>query len=191
MFGNIAGLYPKSNQVKVQYLAEKAWENKSIIITLTESHIKSAILDAEIKIPGYQLFRRDRQDHVKKGGVITYVMDQYATGLKVLSDGCNGVVEWSCLLIPMIDAVLVNVYRPPTCEERLFKNAIEDICRAIDQLGAPMPTIIMCGDYNMPFVEWKTCRIVGGTREMQRQADVPTACVNSFLNLLVWIIFWI
>ena len=171
MFGNIAGLYPKSNQVKVKYLGEKAKENKSIIIALTESHLKSQILDAEVQIPGYQSCRKDRQDHINKGGVITYVRDDYANGIKVLATGCNGVVEWSGLLVPVADLVFINIYRPPTCGELLFKCAIEDIGRAIDQLEAPMPIIIMCGDFIMPFVNWGSQKTSGGTREMQRQAE--------------------
>ena len=187
MFGNIAGLYPRSNQVKVQYLGEKARENKSIIIALTESHLKSPILDAEVQIPGYQLYRTDRQDNINKGGVITYVMDYYASGLKVLTSGCNGVVEWTCLHIPMIEAVFINVYRPPTCGEAFFKDAMENISSAIDQLDGPMPTVIMCGDFNMPFINWESCSIVGSTREMQRQAEVllefkSTYCLHQIVT---------
>ena len=62
-------------------------------IALTESLLKSQILDAEVQIPGYQSCRKDRQDHINKSGVITYVRDDYANGIKVLATGCNGVVE--------------------------------------------------------------------------------------------------
>ena len=171
MFGNIAGLYPKSNQVKVKYLAEKAKETQSVIIALTESHLKSQILDAEIHIPGYQLARKDRQDHINKGGVIVYVKDSFAGGMKVLSGGCNGVVEWIVLALPKIDTVFVNVYRPPASGERFFIEAIEDIAGKIDQIDGKMPNIMLCGDFNMPLIDWRNSSVRGGTREMQRQAD--------------------
>ena len=48
LFGNIAGLYPSTNKVKVQFLMERAKENNSIFIALIESHLKSYTLDAEI-----------------------------------------------------------------------------------------------------------------------------------------------
>ena len=180
MFGNIAGLYPKTNQVKVRYLEEKAKENQSMIIALTESHLKSPILDAEIHIPGYQLVRKDRQDQINKGGVIVYVKDSYAGGLVVLSSGCNGVVEWMVLALPKIDSVFVNVYRPPTCEECFFVEAIEDIAHTINKIDGKMPNIIMCGDYNMPLVDWSNCTVHGGTRDMQKQAETLIEFMSKF-----------
>ena len=60
LFGNIAGLYPRTNKVKVQFLMERAKENNCIIIALTESNLKSYILDAELYISGYQIFKADR-----------------------------------------------------------------------------------------------------------------------------------
>ena len=66
LFGNIAGIYPRTNPVKVQLLAEKAKVNRSFAIALTESHLKSNILDAEIHIPGYQIFRTDRRDEIER-----------------------------------------------------------------------------------------------------------------------------
>ena len=180
MFGNIAGLYPRTNQVKVQYLGEKAIENNSVIVALTESHLKSQILDAEIQIPGYQLFRQDRMDRIKRGGVITYVKNEYASGLEVLTSGDNGVVEWKCLMVPIIGAVFINIYRPPTCGEQPFKSAMNDIAEAVNKLKAPMPTIIMSGDFNMPFVDWGRSAICGGTLEMQRQAGLLMEFVSAY-----------
>ena len=180
IFGNIAGLYPKTNTVKVKFLAEKAEERNSFIIALTESHLKSQVLDAEVNIPGYQLFRADRHDHINKGGVIVYVKETSADGLKLLTSGCNGVVEWICLHLPAINAVLVNLYRPPTCPEVLFKHALSDVSQAIDSLGAPMPSVIMCGDFNLPSVDWTSGTIGSCTIEIQRQAGALFEFMNQY-----------
>ena len=88
---------------------ERAKENNSFVIALTESHLKSYILDAEIHISGYQIFRADRRDELNKGGVILYVRDDFARGSKLLSCGCNGVVEWICLYLPTINSLIINV----------------------------------------------------------------------------------
>ena len=178
IFGNIAGLYPNTNKVKVKFLAEKAEERNSIIIALSESHLKSKILDAEIHIPGYQLFRADRQDHIKNGGVIVYVKESFANGLKLLTSGCNGVVEWLCLYLPTINAVLVNIYRPPSCPEALFKHALGEVSKAICSLGTPMPLVVICGDFNLPSIDWNSGNISGSTLEIQRQA----AALFEFMN---------
>ena len=47
LYGNIAGIYPRTNRMKVQFLTERAIANNSVIIALTESHFKSYALDAE------------------------------------------------------------------------------------------------------------------------------------------------
>ena len=171
MFGNVAGLYPQTNKVKVQYLGEIAEESDSIIIALSESHLKSQILDAEISIPGFQLFRADRQDHINKGGVITYVKDEYASGLQTLTSGCNEAVEWNCLFLPVIQSVIVNIYRPPSCTEPKFNEMLTDISAAIEKMSAPMPNLIMCGDFNLPIIDWGTGKISGGTHDLQKQAE--------------------
>ena len=76
-----------------------------------------------------------------------------------------------CLYLPIINSVITNVYRPPSCEESLFQEALRDISTAIDSVGSPMPMIIMCGDFNFPFVDWSSGSVTGSTLAMQRQAE--------------------
>ena len=178
MFGNVAGLYPRSNTVKVQYLGELAKESDTFVIALTESHLKSHILDTEVSIPGFQLVRADRQDHINKGGVITYVKEEYAYGLKVISSGCNGTTEWMCIFLPAVGVVIANMYRPPACVENKFKEMLADASAAIERLGSPMPTVIVCGDFNLPIMNWETGSYVGGTTDMQRQAEALLEFMN-------------
>ena len=170
MFGNVAGLYPRTNTVKVQLLGETAKENGVVIVALTESHLKSQILDAEVHIPGFLLFRADRQDYISKGGVIIYVKEEYAYGTKVLTSNCNGTAEWICLFLPIINTIMINIYRPPTCSEQKFKEMLADLSATLDKISPPMPTVVMCGDFNFPIINWETGNTVGGTLEMQRQA---------------------
>ena len=180
LFGNIAGLYPRTNKEKVQFLAEKARANNSSIIALTESHLKSNVLDAEVNIPGYQLFRTDRRDDINKGGVITYIREDFAMGVKVLSQGDNDIVEWTCLHLPKIEVVFINIYRPPSCDECSFSDALTELSCGINSVGAPMPTIIACGDFNMPFVDWGRGSIGGATKIMQRQAEMLQEFMGNF-----------
>ena len=154
---------------KLKMLEERSILNNAFIVALTESHLKSGILDAEIQLSGFQVFRADRRDEIRKGGVITYVKEFYARGLKVLTSGCNGSVEWLVLFLPVIKSVVINIYRPPTCEEALFFNALKDVAEVINGLGNPMPMIIMCGDYNFPNIKWNENSIIhGGNLQLQR-----------------------
>ena len=180
MFGNIAGLIPQSNKVKVKYLDEFAKEANSIIIALTESHLKSHILDAEIYLPGYQVVRKDRVDSINKGGVITYVKDSYSGGMKILVDGCNGTVEWTVISIPKVDTILINLYRPPSCPKQAFENAILKVSQSIDTLEGKFPTIIMCGDFNMPTVDWCNNKYTGGTKDSNIQIKILFEFMNKY-----------
>ena len=102
---------------------------------------------------------------------VVNIRDDFARGSKLLLHGCNGVVEWICLYLPAIHSIIINVYRPPSCEESLFYDTPSKISCVIDTAGAPMPTVMMCGDFNLPFVNWSTGSLSGGTLNVQRQAE--------------------
>ena len=61
---NIQGLYPKTNQTKIPFLQDLA--------CITETHLNEAILDAEIQLSNYTIYREDRKGR-SHGGVCTYV----------------------------------------------------------------------------------------------------------------------
>ena len=92
-------------------LGERAFVNNVCMIALTESHLKSFISDAEIEIPGYTLYRSDRSEETLKGGVVSYIREEYGVGSEVLSRGCNGVVEWLFIFLPVINILMANIYR--------------------------------------------------------------------------------
>ena len=95
--GNIQGLYPRKGKHKVDLLKEMAIENETVILALTESHLRSEIKDAEVHIDGFQLFRADRTEGSARGGVVVYVKESSFGEVSVLSSGSNGVVEWIAL----------------------------------------------------------------------------------------------
>ena len=182
MFGNIEGLYPSNKKKKIDMLRERGKINNAFIIALTESHLKSRVLDAEIAITGFQLFRADRDEKTRKGGVIVYVRDCFANGLRVLTTGCNSVVEWVVIYLPIIHLIVVNVYRPPNCREGLFIEVLRIISNSIDQIGSPMPLVMMCGDYNFPNISWDLGVARGGTVEQQRQAEALMTFTDNYCS---------
>ena len=62
IYVNIHGLTPKSDKPKVPYLSDLARETNALFIWVTESHLNPNILDAEISIPGYDVYRSDRME---------------------------------------------------------------------------------------------------------------------------------
>ena len=58
LFGNIRGLYPKTNRTKVDYLSDTALIEGTNIVCLTESHLSDEIKDCEVKLLGYDIHKQ-------------------------------------------------------------------------------------------------------------------------------------
>ena len=85
--GNIQGLYPRKGRHKVDLLKEKAKEENTLMIALTESHLRSEIKDAEVSIKGFQMFRADRTEGTSGGAVVVYISEALPGEVRVLSSG--------------------------------------------------------------------------------------------------------
>ena len=53
-------MWLQSNKNKVKYLGDTAIESNAAFIALTETHLKPDILDSEVNIKGWSLYRTDR-----------------------------------------------------------------------------------------------------------------------------------
>jgi hypothetical protein len=153
---------------KINFLKEEAINCNAFMMCVTESHLNPDIFDAEIKIDGFQIFRADRSNDRKKGGVINYVKDNIAC--EVLSRGSNGTVEHLVIYMRKLNLVVITIYRPPQCDNVEFNPVLDMVGQKLDELGAPMPTIIMNGDFNMPNVTWPQGLIYGGAETVRSQA---------------------
>ena len=132
------------------------------LMMLTETWLRDH-LDAEVAIDGYTLYRADRNRRKKKrgrnsGGVAVYLRDDVTTLTEVLLQYSSGVIEALCLRIPKLNLVLVTLYRQPndsaggnfsTSEQfQVFLQELEEILKS---LQSPLPTIIIAGDFNLPY----------------------------------------
>ena len=93
-------------------------------ICLTETHLNPEILDAEISIPGYNLFRSDRLNR-SHGGVCIYVRKDLAVQSEIKDS--NSFCDSLILNIPELNLVITNIYRPPNCPEVLFVQNLEQV----------------------------------------------------------------
>ncbi|KAK3884437.1 hypothetical protein Pcinc_011274 [Petrolisthes cinctipes] len=92
IISNIRGLYPKSDPNKVPYLSDLADTGETEVMALTETHLHPGIKDAEIKIPGITIIRRDREGR-SHGGVAVYAREETAVDAEVLDTFSNGTTE--------------------------------------------------------------------------------------------------
>ena len=185
--GNIEGLYTRRNKHKVDVLGEMARQNNSVMIALTETHLRKEIEDAEVSIPGFQLIRQDRTDGFSKGGVAIYLKENLTGEMKVLSSGSNDVVEWLIVFLENKRIAYGCVYRPPSCHQSKFKEALDNIERSIGSIGDPSPTVLICGDFNLPIIKWQEHgQISGGCEATKVQARMLKDFMSrNFLSQMV------
>ena len=94
---------------------ETILQNKFDVFTISETWLDDSISDLNIEIPGYHLFRIDRQK--RGGGVCVYVSHSYKTELllDISNVSTNGFHQlWLNVQVKNMKSVLVcAVYRPP------------------------------------------------------------------------------
>ena len=147
-------------------------EDGVVMAALTETHLKPEILDAEVAIEGYHLYRSDRAGTIIKGGVAIYLKDELTTHCRVLGSGSCGNIEYLVLHIKSHDLVIANVYRPPTSLMQDFSRVITSLKEALSSLDGPEPNLIVCGDFNFPRTDWEAGETTGGHGEERQQASL-------------------
>ena len=90
------------------------------------------------------------------GGVALYLKDELSGDCLASYD--NGVVEMLMVKIHQLDSIVVVLYRPPDTTASELRGALNCIDDTLSSLSAPLPTIVMCGDFNLgsSAVTWTT-----------------------------------
>ena len=153
IYCNINGLYNTKNKCKRRLLEEISIAENTLLISITETHLKPYIKEAEISIKNFVAFRTDRANDRKKGGVMNYIRDDIASETSVIVSNCNEFVEVLILYIKSKHFLIIS------------------------KLNSPMPDIVISGDFNFPIINRHTEVIQGGRSECQRQAR---AFINIF-----------
>ena len=150
---NIQGLYPNSNQTKPGQLANLMEEEKAIALCLSETWLHPDMLDAEVLIEGFVLFRADRLARTRGGAAIYLREDLAAT---IMLEFSNDAVEIVGVKIDPTDTLLICVYRPPDTEQEEWDSAMVALGEAVTsaQGQGKFSTIIMTGDFNLPEIDW-------------------------------------
>ena len=126
-------------------------------VILTETHLKPDVLDAEMHIQNYSLYRADRINR-EKGGAIIYVHESIViTSNDIYSDKyCQAVLIYS----EIYNITLIGAYRPPDTPCASFSNMLSKAQEFIDKHKSA--DIYLLGDLNFPQIQWKTTSIKSG-----------------------------
>ena len=171
IFMNIQNLISKTKTDKIKFLTEQASHDKALIIALTETHLNDTVLEAEINITNYTIFRQDRTGGRRNGGIATYVHSSIAAQCQLIKTFSNNYIEFNILYFSKLEMLLINMYRPPDCQTNLFNEALQEIQETIEEYNENFPTTIITGDLNFPETNWGIGQSSEVRSENKQQAE--------------------
>ena len=151
---NIQSLLPKIDEVKM--LLENA--KRPVILGLSETWLNCTVLDHEISIPTYHVYRKDRD--WRGGGVRIYVPDrcQSRRRLDLEEDGLEMI--WLELHMNRRTILLGNIYRPSHADV----NASKDLGCNLERAAAEKKEVVLVGDLN--------CNILASSHQLNELLSV-------------------
>ena len=184
LYWNIRGLLPLRNKTKILYLRDLTILKNPLCIVLTETHLNPNILNAEINIPDYTLYRCDRVGRTH-GGTCIYTRNDLAT--QELLSYSNSVCETLVLKVKTLETILVSIYRPPDTSLESFTEAISLTKTAIEDTIEKDPktkTILQFGDYNFPCISWPSKKIYQKEQDGRQNKATEKEQAEHFIEFM-------
>ena len=123
----------------------------AVTVAVTETWLKGYISDAQVAIPGYDIFRSDRVNRVG-GGCALYVNSSLAVCDKVCYSSANN--NLMAVYVEQIKTIFVAVYRSE-CSLADFKELMSVLDNFIDKHSVNgLPDVFISGDFNLPLFNW-------------------------------------
>ncbi len=137
---------------------ERIQEMKCDIAGITETWADEEMVDAELAVKGFDMFRVDRRGR-KGGGVLLYIREQLKA---MLLDAPSGFEEqvWCRIKLKSTDLVLGLCYRSPTSSAVNNGLLLEALDKTIGNKGAQH--VMIMGDFNYPAIDFVECRVNSG-----------------------------
>ena len=143
------------------------------MIVITESWLHEGVLDAEINIPNYVLYRADRDSSRTHGGCAMWV--RYDLSSQLVVSHSNAWVETLIVKIKTLETLVMVNYRPPDSNTEKFDQAMQICQKAINltmKEDTKIRNILDYGDYNFPCISWPSKKIyVHENKERTNQAE--------------------
>ena len=167
-----------NQRTKPTFLAEliAAIEHFIPFFILTETHLDQTVLDAEVKINDYNIFRADRITR-KCGGTAIYVHQSIT--INKVEKYSDTVCEAVFLYSKELNLIIIGVYRPPSGHyTKDINTSFSDLLNASESFIKKYKNaqIMMMGDMNLPSVNWTT--------ETVKSDRADTKCGKMFLRFM-------
>jgi len=143
------------------------------VIAVTESWTNNSILDSELSLSGYTLFRKDRPVNREGGGVLLYVRSslkptEFKPGSRFPEQA------WCRMLDSLGEELYLGVcYRTPT--DNIFGSGNhEELRDLLCEIGGSKKHFMLIGDFNYSFRNWP----------LGSDTDAPTVEAQQFVECL-------
>ena len=160
-YTNVNGLFNKIDELKLVL----EMHPEIAVICLTETHLSKDILDAEIHIDGFIMFRKDRDFKLdyskheisKGGGSIVYVKSCLdVSTCNLLEDTPDSLAVY--IRTRNVEICVACIYRSSSLnslQNKKLLSSLEKICHA-DNLYET----VLIGDFNLPKVSWDRGQVI-------------------------------
>ena len=129
------------------------------IVAICETWLSSDINEAEFAIPGYKVFRKDRDlkfyeegtySMLERGGVLLLIRD-YLDPEEYIQANVPAEIIWCTITVGHQKTLIGAAYRP----ERGKLYNLEKICDSVYK--TEIDNLILVGDFNFPKIDWTNC----------------------------------
>ena len=140
------------------------------------------MVDAEVSITNYTLYRADREGR-SHGGTCIYVRNDLAATMLLAHS--NSVCETLVVKVKTLDMVVVSIYRPPDSSTEKFREAMtlcQDTITDTLESNPKIQDILQLGDYNFPFITWPSRKIYQQTRERKAEEKEQAELLMGYME---------
>ena len=147
------------------------------IFCITETDLNSSILDAEVSIPNYTIFREDRGGGRNGGGSAIFVKNDFVAEKLDWFNGSESIALK--VKFPSVDLYVICLYRSPSLK------TMEQNQKLLSQI-AQIPSecdnnVLLMGDINLPHVDWNKGIVVCP----ENSIDLKYQIQNEYLDIFI------
>ena len=183
---NIRSLSGKVDELRVVINDSKSGIH---IIAITETWLDKKIEDAEVDIPGYKIYRKDRD--ADGGGVAVYVRNDLSVIRREDLEDPNLEGLWLEITLPKSRGFLLGLYyRPPDSSDYLDGDFMARFTDVAELASSEGKEILLVGDFNCDF---SAKRLTSGCKQLKslfrtlsftQLIDSPTRITKDTSTLL-------
>nr|CAI5829862.1 unnamed protein product [Callosobruchus analis] len=175
---NIRSLLPSFNDLS-QIIVQHNYD----FFGITETWLNRSISNNQLKINGYNLYRKDRE--TRGGGVCIYVKETYATHV---IDGLDDAIEqiWVEIKINKQNLAIGTVYRSPAEDVTTFLSIFED---TLSSVHMAVDKLVCTADFNINMFNINNRQVdqmntIMSTFDLKQIIDEPTRITFSTSTLI-------